>query len=664
MKLNDKKWIWFVIFFLMSTASSSSGDVLSERDSQTLNRITKSFEDLVAEGESLEKSGDYFEAHRLYSDMPPLFAGRQAVINLKYRSLMELGATSLARDLILSGQVAIDPAILKNLEGDEAMARIRWNEPAQADKLLAREASEPSSSLRAVYDRIAVLRQQEQMTEVIALYLQLKANNSLIPLWTQTQVADAYLYLRSPETALTMYQDALAHSWDPGLTTSISIYYTLVELGRYSEAEPLLARLEKEAPDQIVLRGLLRDNGVKEEVVANGAWSMLYQDRLLEGARRFDALLARAPFNTNLRTALGQAYLWRGWPRLALEELRISGTMDPVDLKNRIALTYAWDENDQGEMARGMARELMAANPKNLNVSRLARHFKLEDMRTLTIMVSCGLDRPGAHDLEGSVRIDQPILPWRSIFASYLWHRSRADGVSGLSRRYLLGTDWRLGRDWWTTLGASINESGRDPGHFESLSWTPDDHWRLTGAYDSFAADLPPKAVAQGVDADERTFSLRYRSSEVFTAEGYARFRGYNDGNKQDTQGLRLDRALTTSAFWKTRLAIDGYREINSRLGTIYFSPEEFYSVYAVPMLEHVWSRRYERSWTDRLFLGLGRQWQKGYGWDNGWYGRYEDEHVLSDRLMFLWGVTVSQKSYDGTMTDGWSVDAKLRYKF
>jgi hypothetical protein len=64
-------------------------------------------------------------------------------------------------------------------------------------------------------------------------------------------------------------------------------------------------------------------------------------------------------------------------------------------------------------------------------------------------------------------------------------------------------------------------------------------------------------------------------------------------------------------------------------------------------MVEHVWFRRYERAWVDRLYAGIGRRWQKSFSSRDAWYARYEQDHRFSDTCSLLVGTVYSQNVYD-----------------
>ena len=190
------------------------------------------------------------------------------------------------------------------------------------------------------------LRQNEDYAEVIRQYESLRGD---VPPWITVAAADSYLYMQEPETALKLYRSVLAAGYDSPNTT-MALYYTLIELGRYKEATKVLNDLDEKTPVQIVERGILQDNPLKEEIAVNKGWLLFYQDRFAEAQKYLESLLKRAPEDTNIRTALAHAYLYRGWPRRAIAEFEVIRQVDPKDTAAQIGYTYALDANGQGEI--------------------------------------------------------------------------------------------------------------------------------------------------------------------------------------------------------------------------------------------------------------------------------------------------------------------------
>ena len=629
---------------------------------------TNDIEALFCKGEILEAKGDFFSAYKIYCKILEKYPNNSNARNLKYRALMELGSNSLVRDTLKQTKDSIDPELEQTLSGNEAMEHIWWQEPKEALVILNQNSADiglpERIHMRSLYDRILSLRASEDMEEVIRQYKMLENINTEIPPWIIVSVADAYLYLQKPETALVLYREALKKKWDQDGNTKMAIYYTLIELGRYKEAKEMLDQLDKERTVQIVERGELRDNWRKEEVAYNRGWWYLYQDRLAEGNRYIDRILSAAPFDTNIRTALAHTYLWRGWPRLSLQEFQIIRQIDPEDLNTQMGYCYALDENDRGEEARLLAEELLKKNPANKHLQQLNRYFKVEDMRTLTVGAATSREHPGVDQLYWFTKVEQPISPWRKIFTEFVWRYDHQDDQKYMLKRGYAGVDWRLSRDWWFTGSLSEDTEGKNFGYSPKLTFNPNDYFSFITSYDSYSLNVPLHARVFGISAREWNFTARYRQSENFTGEISTDYMRLSDGNIEDSNTLLLDKAITTAAYWKTRIALEANSTTYSKVDVPYYSPKHIYTLYATPMIEHLWYKRYEKTFTDRLFIGAGSDWQKSFSTKAIWHVRYEQDYKVSDTLSFLWGATYSKRNYDGQNSGAWSYDIAGKLNF
>lgn len=669
---------------------------------QALIKEPDNIEALFCKGELLEFRREFMAAYETYEKILKIYPTSKMALNLKYRALINLGCNSLVKDKLEQSRDLIDPDVVRNLQGNEAMNRIQWGEAELALQVLDRNLDYISGDIqkrkpytgnfikfmrRTRFDKILALAQKQDMNAVLKEYENLRDVNmelelSLLesqarhtkaeqelrsgtPHWVVASATDAYLYFQEPEKALASYEDVLSQGWDPDYGGSrMSIFHSLIELGRYKEAGRILEQLDKGMPAQIIDRGILRDNWRKEEIAYSRGWLLLYQDRLAEAQRLLKDVLSRAPFNTNARTALAHAYLWRGWPRLAQEEFEIIRAIESKDVAGEIGYCYCLNQNDRGKEARSLAEGLLKKYPNNKHIQRLNRDFEVEDMRTLTLDFGLTREHPGVDDLDWSAKIEQPVAPWRKIFAGYVWRNISQEGLKDKFRREMAGLDWRLNRDWRYIFSVSADENGRKFGYSGQITLDLNDYLSFSGVYDSFSLSVPSRARVFGIDARDWGFSARYRQSENFTSEAAASFLNMSDSNEHRSYNLRLDKALTTGAYWKTRLALEGYALTNSLTDVPYFSPRYLYSVYLVPMVEHTWYRRYEKSLVDRLYLGPGKQWQRGFPRQDVWYIRYEQDYNLSDTLAFLIGTTYSRQNYDGIDTDAQNYYLTLKKHF
>jgi len=644
---------------------------------KVLEREPRNTGALFVLGEAYEAQRDYLSAYAVYENILGFSPGSRAARNLKYRALINLGSYSLAREKLKQSGDSIDAAIYESLLGDEAMTHIRWEEPAEALKMLdknrayvqdhAPEGAPLSGSLkklllRSYYDGIEAYKLTQDVEGITRAYETLKKINGELPVWVLVNIADTYLYMQQPEKALALFQEAYRRQPDSG--TRMSIYYTLMELERFDEAYGILDALDRELPVQIVDRGILKDNWRKAEVAFNRGWWLLYQDRLNEGQKYFERIAVRAPFNSHVLSALGHTYMWRGWPRLALEEFEIVRTIEPEDITGEIGYYYALEENDRGDEAERRAKELLKKYPNNKHVQRLVRHFAVQDKRALTLDAGSVSEDPGVETVYWSAHIDQPVASWRKIFAELYSRDIAQNDFRQFLRRGIIGMDWRLNRDWWFAGAVSADENGGNFGFSSRIVYNPDDYLSFSTFYNHYSITVPLRAWVRGVEAREWTVNAQYRRSERFTGSAGLSLYQISDGNNQWSYIVRTNKALTTRASWKTRISFEGYAGTNSRRDVPYFSPQHIVSAYVTPMVEHMWYRRYDRAFPGRLFCGLGIQKQKQFSAQDVWFIRYEQEIRLSDILAFSLNASFAQRNYDGEDTDVWNFSIRMNTRF
>ena len=640
-----------------------------------LSRKDKPVDAYFAKGELLEAQGKYLEAYYIYDEVSKLYPGNQGAVNLKERALVNMGSTSLAREKLTGLNDKVDPKIKDMISGNEAMDRIKWLEYKDASSLLDRNRQYAQKEApvfnddfakRTNFDRIMALRQNEDYAEVIRQYESLRGD---VPPWITVAAADSYLYMQEPETALKLYRSVLAAGYDSPNTT-MALYYTLIELGRYKEATKVLNDLDEKTPVQIVERGILQDNPLKEEIAVNKGWLLFYQDRFAEAQKYLESLLKRAPEDTNIRTALAHAYLYRGWPRRAIAEFEVIRQVDPKDTAAQIGYTYALDANGQGEEARKYAKELLRKFPKNKHVIRLIRFFKVGDMRSLSGNWNITHENDGSRERAFDVKLDQPFAPQKSIFVDYVWRNDidKPDGLLDTIARAYEGIDLRLTRDLWFVGSISedlgYNQTGRELGLSGAATYQPNDYFTFTSAYDSFTLDIPFRARAFGVKGKEWKFTSQVRPDEGTIATGTLSYSGYTDSNANWSYSARLDQAVYTKAYYKARIALEGSSSMYKEDDVPYFSPKKLYTFSATPMLEQICYKRYDRLIANRVFFTEGVQWEKGFPSRNVYNIRYEQDYTMSDTFSFLVGADFGRRAYDGAYTNEWNVDGSFKFSF
>ena len=354
---------------------------------------------------------------------------------------------------------------------------------------------------RSRWDAILVLRQKEEFDKVIAAYERDLREGIDVPSWIQRAAADSYLAKRQPEKALDLYRTILKNDPDY-FEAKISFYYTLVDLGSYQEAGDLLETMDRVEPFQIKDRGIMRDNPRKEEIAYNKVWLLMYQDRLRKAQKIGDQYVNTAPADTQVLSAMAHLYLWRGWPRYALEEFLIIHTMDPAFVSANVGYALALYDNRHQAQGRSVLKELSEEYPNNVDVARARRQMQVDDMSTLTISGYYEHQIIGDDEFYLSTRLDQPINDQNQLFSELIRRNtefSSAGGGHHLTQRFYLGDIYRPNNTWKLTDALTGDyDTGQRIGGISEVEFTPDDYWTDTFHYDSRSIDVPLVSRAPG----------------------------------------------------------------------------------------------------------------------------------------------------------------------
>ncbi|HQP10102.1 MAG TPA: tetratricopeptide repeat protein, partial [Candidatus Omnitrophota bacterium] len=334
-------------------------------------------EAMFLKAEIYDATGEYWKAVKVYDQILKIFPDNRAAFNLKLRSLMDLGATSIVLREAEQHPDIVDAVVVERARTNVPMHEIRWEESKLALQKIDQfqEEYERASSenpedekvsenyQRVQWDRFLALRQEEKMREIVDAYEALVREGTEVPPWVERSAADAYLYLEKPEEALEIF-NRLAQT-DPSFDVQMSVYYTLVDLGRFKEAQEKLDRIDQVTPEKIIERGILQDNWQKADIAFNKAWLLMYQDRLREAEKYIKDVKKVSPFNTDLRTAEAHNHLYRGWKRRALEDFKAVRTIDDTLISARIGYARALNENMQKEEAREELKAILEKKPTN-----------------------------------------------------------------------------------------------------------------------------------------------------------------------------------------------------------------------------------------------------------------------------------------------------------
>lgn len=637
----------------------------------------------MTRAELFERNKEFIKAIKVYDYVLELRPGNRAAMDLKLRALMDMGVNTVSLKKMLDDQ-GINPLFIQRARGNIAMNHIRWDEPLKALEMIRQKEIKDKSEyrksnaakisvdetltdqdrLRSRWDKVLALHGANQFKEVIQEYEMAQEDGLETPLWIKEAAADSYIYFRQPRKALELYRSVLRKNPE-SFKTRMGYYYALVDLGRYKEAQQILNDQERELPSRVKDRGVLSDNWAKAEVAYNKVWILIYQDRLNDAQNMLKRYITEASSNISLRVALAHLYSFRGWPRKAKTEFEIIQTLDPLSVANSNGYSRNLYDNAFKAQGRELIKRLSQEHSYNRHVSRTKRLIEVEDMGLLTLNAYYSDDHPGESEFYLSLRGDQPVSEHNTLFAELIRRETAQTGTNDVTDRFYLGDIYRPNNTWKLT-GALSGDSRRGDsfGFLGDVTMTPGDYWTHTLSYDSRTIDVPLRSRSEGIDVKSYSYKTIYRHSELFNTSLGVNLKDFEDGNDNYSYLWTTDTAVTTGAYWRTRLGTEFSYSTYSKQDVSYFSPENIYAFYLIPNVEHVWYRRYEKALVDRLYLGLGRQWQKNFGADPVGFIRYEIDYRHSDTLSILLGTVYSLRYYDGNDVNNMNVYTTLRKRF
>lgn len=551
-------------------------------------------------------------------------------------------------------------------QGDRAAEKIRLAEVSDTigdrnrlidealellDALIAHPDAPAEIIRRSRFDRLVALRAREDMNAVLAEWDKLIADGYSPPPWVTVAAADAYLYLREPQQALTLYRQALAD--DPQRRqTRQAMYWAYLERERFRRAIELTEALIDESEP---------GSGEHQQARVAAAMVRAYANQLDEAQQRLEEVVADHPDNTEALRSLATVYRWRGWPHRALQQLEPLLEAAPEHSGNR--LLHAGLLNDlgrYGETGRLLER-LYEDHPEHRHVQRDWDYW--QERRRWAISLggeygdSNGVQEFGTRDRAWDVRLDAPWLgSYLQPYARLSYSDARFPEGQSDYERYGVGVNYRRQRHHFLLEGHANRSGPSESGLTAGYDWQAGDNWSFATRYESFSTDVPLRGRLQGLDGWKAEAAMRWQAHESLGLRIGASRLAISDGNVRLAGLASLRHRLHASAHHVTDASLEAYYSRASQAGGPYYNPQRdatlFYQV------QHDWLswRRYERSFTQRFVLGAGGYWQQDFGTNAIGLVRYEHLWQLSRSWFFRYGAGAASRVYDGdreTRIDG-----------
>jgi tetratricopeptide (TPR) repeat protein len=514
------------------------------------------------------------------------------------------------------------------------------------------------------------------MEEVLQQYDILRKADREAPYWVTEAVADACLYLHRPEEAEGFYRMTLEKNPDNPYSALMGLFYTYVDLREWEKGAETFKRVEalleqekrglEKAPNILARKRYLAE---KNETVAAQGWFLLYQDKLAEGQSHFEHYLKEAGLDSGLRGGLAHAYLWRHWPRRALEQFEIAENIDPNDKTVQIGKAWTLNELNRKEEARALSEGLSRRYPTNLHVRDLRERLEAEDMRRFIPEARFSKEFDGATEywLYGTLEI-----PYSPTFRPYvqILRQETSQDINGETireswDRAAVGFNWIVTPEiqWRQAIGFDYIEGG-DVGSYTRLTWWPTDPVRITGTFDSFSLAVPLRARARGITGKTFALDVSYLESDLREYGLTAGSHWLSDDNVNPFGSLRYSQNVYNHPEVKVRMGFlfDYYHYTDQDVP--YFSPENDFNLLLTPTIFWTHYSRYDQKWRSGFYPRAGVNYQTDYDFNPVAGITYEQLIVLSKTFQLTWNVSYDMRVYDGDYTHVLGAYVSLQWCF
>jgi biofilm PGA synthesis protein PgaA len=589
--------------------------------------------------------------------------------------LSELGASAraleLASTLPPSGQHAEHARLVADYDAHEARwARGEPSDPhhpyAEADKAvadierLANDANAPADiRQRARMDMLAALDQSDRAGEVLAAYAPMKRQGVQLPPYAEQAVADAMMQKHRPREAIALYEDSIRRDpgpYDPSETDPrIGLAYAYLDAGRTHDALTTINALADSEARWLHLRDVRGAVQNQRKVDADTSAAGITQDvgLLAEAHARLGAMSAEAPGNADIRRDLAMAELARGWPRRALETLKIADTLDERDASaaldeaeaHRAVYDYADVQSnlDQAQQEAGRSGRVQDAQAAWDRDSGWQFDLTHDNGRG---------NSPdyGDRDQETLATLASPLIDdhWRVLALAQYATAALPEGDVSRERAGLGLEGYLHGLQFYVQALPAADRFVRRTAFAAGFNWSINDHWSLSTDWSSAGNDVPLRAQYYGITGNTLSTALQWRASELTSARLDVYRDRFSDGNVR--QGWLADvvqRLHTGVNFtWDGGVEVGGSH--NSEVDRPYFNPSEDRSYALTSSLQNVLSQYDDRNWTQRIDLAVGEYAERNYATGLLVSARYGQVFQPRAGLRFGWGLGWHYQPYDG----------------
>jgi biofilm PGA synthesis protein PgaA len=610
----------------------------------------------------------------------------QDALQLNVQLLAELGASARADEL---SSVLPDRTARLNIRADYYAHEVRWarGEPAdphqpyeaadQAAADIARLANDPNTPadlrLRAQMDLLAVLDQADRAGEVLALYEPMKKQGVQLPPYAEQAVADAMMQKHRPAEAVALYEDSIRRDpgpYDPSqVDPRLGLASAYLAAGRTHDALKTIDALAASEPRWLHQRNIRGNTQNPRKVDADTSAASIHQNvELLQQAhQQLAAMSAEAPGNADIRRELAMAELARGWPRRALDTLKIADTVDERDANAAL---------DQAEAHRALydyaaAQADLAQAQQEAGRSGRVQDAEAEWQRATGWQFDLTHDNGrgnspdyGDRDQETQLSIASPLLDdhWRVVALAQYATAGLPEGDVARERAGLGVMGYFHAIEFYLRALPSADSFVHRTAVEAGFTWAISDQWSWSTDWSSAGNDIPLRAQYYGITGNTFSNAVQWRMSELTSARVSVYRDRFSDGNLREGWLADFTQRLHTgpNLSWDGGVEISGSH--NSESDRPYFNPSEDRSYALTSTLQNVLSQYDQRSWSERFDLAVGQYAERNYATGLMLSARYGQIFQPKAGLRFGWGLGWHYQPYDGRHESRLVLDVSMHW--
>ena len=517
-----------------------------------------------------------------------------------------------------------------------------------------------SAKTNALLNKVHAETLAAMPAKAVITFESLALSKDELPLWGILHAADAYTSNRQPEMAAQLLMYANETSPDD-LSILSALFFALLDMEDYKSADRTMSRMNVIVESEEVV------DGKAHWVKRLDAMFQAYQNRLQTAENRLLALQEKAPSDINLHKNLAVIYRWRGWFEKANRALDSLDMQGDEDITNVVTRSHLLIDSQQYTQASQRVKQFENYSYNN-DVKNLKSRWQIHNKRQYSANAQYGESSGNAlgnKDFTFEQRLySAPIQHKYRLYARDRYDWAEFPENNGNLHRVGLGGEFR---HKLYNVTAEFNASVRgdaNVGVTVAGTWRRDDYLSIFGEVQTYSRYVPLRAINSNIDGESISAGVQYRWNETQHMRAAATYTDFSDGNKRSSFYVNHEHSIYQSARHQVFLGEEIYTSKNTQNDVGYFNPDKDFSLRVAAKYRGVIWRRYGKSLTHRLDIGVGNYKQESESSAGIWDVEYRQHGSLTPNIEVDYGVLHRRRTYDGDAESYNAVSASINWRF